>query len=52
MFRSNAVPVIRTHLFSPLALADVTTGFYLMLFAIRAGARGNQATQRAPIGAT
>ncbi|HTS38634.1 MAG TPA: DUF4386 domain-containing protein [Candidatus Solibacter sp.] len=36
----------------PLALADITTGFYLMLFAVRAGASGNQDTQRASVGAT
>jgi ABC-type spermidine/putrescine transport system permease subunit II len=28
--------------FPPMVLADVTTGFYLLLFAVRAEVRGNQ----------
>jgi len=36
----------------PMALADVITGFYLMLFAVRAGPNGNQGRQQSPIAAT
>jgi hypothetical protein len=35
--------------FPPMGLADVTTGFYLMLFAAKTGVRGNQPVQRAAI---
>jgi len=35
--------------FPPLALADVTTGLYLILFAVRTGAPDNQAPQRTSI---
>lgn len=38
--------------FPPMALADITTGFYLMLFAIKPAARGREATQPAPIATT
>jgi Domain of unknown function (DUF4386) len=35
--------------FPPMALADVLTGFYLMLFAVKTEVSGNQAAQRAPV---
>lgn len=35
--------------FPPMALSDVITGFYLMLFALRAGTRGYKGKQRAAI---
>lgn len=38
--------------FPPMALADVVTGFYLVLFAVRAGAHGNQARRQTSIAAT
>jgi hypothetical protein len=35
--------------FPPMALADVTTGLYLMLFAVKTGVRGNQPVPRPAI---
>jgi hypothetical protein len=33
----------------PMGLADVITGFYLMLFAVKTGVHGNQPAHRATI---
>ena len=35
--------------FPPMALADVTSGLYLMLFAVKAGVQGNQLAQKVAI---
>jgi hypothetical protein len=35
--------------FPPMALADVLTGFYLVLFAVKTEVRGNQPPQRTPV---